>query len=202
MLIRRSLIVLLFVLTALLIGCKGEEKEPEMNESTLDREKEVTDVLKGADEDILEIEMIDTAGVDVGIATFEEKEDGVHITLQAHHLQPGLHGFHIHEKGVCETPDFTSAGGHFNPFNKKHGFDHPDGPHAGDLQNIRVNEDGTVEVTVVNNLVTLKQGEENSLFSKDGTSLIIHERADDYKSQPAGDAGDRVVCGVIYEGDE
>jgi|SRR5690625_4827577 len=196
------LIMLFMVLSIFLIGCNGKEKEPELHQTMENSVEEVTEVTKDTDEEqVLEIEMIDTAGVDVGIATITEKSDGVHITVVAHHLQPGLHGFHIHEKGACETPDFTSAGGHFNPFHKKHGFDHPNGPHAGDLQNIRVNDDGTIETTVVNHLVTLKKGEKNSLFSDEGTTLIIHERADDYVSQPAGDAGDRIVCGVIYSGE-
>lgn len=196
------LIMLFMAISLFLISCKGKEKEPELHQSMENGVEEITEVTKDTDEHrVLEIELIDTAGVDVGIAKITEKSDGVHITLTAHHLQPGLHGFHIHEKGVCETPDFTSAGGHFNPFKKEHGFDNPKGPHAGDLQNIRVNDDGTVETTVVNNLVTLKKGEKNSLFSDTGTTLIIHEREDDYVSQPAGDAGDRIVCGVIYSGD-
>lgn len=200
----RRLIMLFSFFPLLLLGCKGNENEPEMNQmGEHHSQAEVAEVAKETDDrSKLEIELIDTAGVDVGIATLTENKDGVHITLEAHHLQPGLHGFHIHEKGVCDPPDFTSAGGHFNPYNKLHGFDNPDGPHAGDLKNIRVNEDGTIETTVVNNRVTLKKGVENSLYSKDGTTLIIHERADDYVSQPAGDAGDRIVCGVIYSGEK
>src|SRR5699024_6073630 len=124
---------------------------------------------------------------------------GVHIALDAHHLKPGVHGYHIHEHGLCEPPTFESAGGHFNPTNKQHGFDHPEGPHAGDMENIEVKEDGTVKVTVVNKDVTLKKNEANSLFQKEGTSLMIHAKPDDYVSQPAGDAGDRIVCGVISQ---
>src|SRR5699024_2015253 len=145
----------------------------------------------------LEVELINTDGVGVGLATLKEKGDGVHIEVDAHHLEPGLHGFHIHERGLCEAPTFESAGGHFNPTNKKHGFDNPEGPHAGDIVNIEVKEDGTVKANFVNDMVTLKEGVANSLLGKEGSSLMIHADPDDYVSQPAGNAGDRIVCGVI-----
>ncbi|SDQ10981.1 superoxide dismutase family protein [Virgibacillus salinus] len=135
----------------------------------------------------------------VGTATIRQVHDGTNITLDASNLPPGTHGFHIHEKGVCETPDFESAGGHFNPTNAKHGFEHPKGPHAGDLPNIVVKEDGTVRTEGIADMVTLIKGKKNSLLGNEGTALIIHAEADDYKSQPSGNAGDRIACGVIGE---
>lgn len=135
----------------------------------------------------------------VGTATIRQVHGGTNITLDASNLPPGTHGFHIHEKGVCEAPDFKSAGEHFNPTNAKHGFEHPEGPHAGDLPNIVVNEDGTVRAEGTADMVTLIKGKKNSLLGNDGTALIIHEKADDYKSQPSGNAGDRIACGVIGE---
>lgn len=187
-------VVLLFVFVV--TGCKDKIDEPEMKEEALPSEEWEEEAVH-AEGESLEIELINEDDVGVGIATLTESEEGVVIELDAHHLQPGLHGFHIHEKGVCEAPTFESAGGHFNPTNKKHGFDHAEGPHAGDLENIEVKEDGIVQVTVVNDRVTLKEGVSHSLRSEAGTSLVIHEAKDDYVSQPAGEAGRRIVCGVI-----
>src|SRR5699024_2249947 len=102
-----------------------------------------------------------------------------------------------HEKGSCEAPTFESAGGHFNPDDKKHGFDHPDGPHAGDIEKLEVMEDGTVDATFLNDRVTLEKDQANSLFYEEATALVIHAEPDDYYSQPAGDSGNRIACGVI-----
>lgn len=192
----KKLVYLLILTSILLVGCnqKINEPEAEMNEGDRDelQEQEVHGEMKQ-----LEVELINTDGVGVGVATLKEKSEGVQIELDAHHLEPGLHGFHIHERGLCEAPTFESAGGHFNPTNKQHGFDNPDGPHAGDMLNIEVKEDGTVTANLVNEMVTLKEGVAHSLIGKEGSSLMIHADPDDYVSQPAGNAGDRIVCGVI-----
>jgi len=184
------------------LGCQDRPEEPEMNEESQQDENAIeVDKEEKETKEPLEIELIDQEGIQVGIASLTEEADGVHISVEAHHLPEGLHGFHIHEKGICETPDFESAGGHFNPDGKNHGFDDPEGPHAGDMVNLEVHADGTVEQIFINDRVTLEKGEPHSLFSKDGTTLMIHADADDYESQPAGDAGERVVCGVISEGE-
>jgi len=182
-----------------LMACQSEpkmevEESDEVTEEAIETRAEAKESIK--------VSLINNEGVDIGMATLEEGEQGVEIAIEGHHFSPGVHGFHIHEKGICEAPSFESAGGHFNPDNKQHGFDNPEGPHAGDIENLEVNEDGTVEASFINDRVTLEKGKEHSLLSKEGTSLMIHEDPDDYISQPAGDAGERVVCGVIFHGEE
>ncbi len=141
--------------------------------------------------------LINTDGEKIGQADFRETKDGVQISLQASGLRPGMHAIHIHEKGMCLRPDFKSAEGHFNPFGKAHGFDNKKGSHAGDLPNIEVQPDGTVKTRLLAAHVTLQSGKINSLLTKTGTALVIHDKPDDYYTDPAGDAGSRVACGVI-----
>lgn len=200
---KHQLFFIFIFVVILAVGCQDRQKEPEMNEeSQVENEAIEVDKEENEDEESLEVELIDQEGINIGTATLKEETDGVHILVEAHHLPEGLHGFHIHEKGSCETPDFKSAGGHFNPDGKNHGFDDPEGAHAGDMVNLEVHADGTVEHTVINDEVTLKKGVPNSLFSEEGTTLMIHSDLDDYVSQPAGDAGERIVCGVISKGEK
>jgi Cu-Zn family superoxide dismutase len=138
----------------------------------------------------------DAQGKVVGNATLGQVNGGVRITLRVNGLKPGEHGFHIHTVGKCEPPEFMSAGGHFNPYGKKHGLDNPDGPHAGDVPNLKVQADGTGSLDTTDMLVTLKDGA-NSLFQSGGTSMVVHVGPDDEKTDPAGNSGARVACGVI-----
>lgn len=135
-------------------------------------------------------------GAEVGTVTFTETPAGVLIQADLTGLPPGVHGFHLHETGSCE-PDFGAAGGHYNPTAAEHGFLVVGGPHAGDMPNIHVPESGVLGIEVLNANVSLEEGVPETLFDEDGTSLMIHADADDYKSPPSGDAGARNACGVV-----
>jgi len=137
----------------------------------------------------------DASGKEVGAATFTVTPSGVLISLDLTAVPPGEHGFHVHTIGKCEPPDFKSAGPHFNPDQTKHGFMTPEGPHAGDLPNLHVPADGKLQVEVLEPNVTLSG--EAPLLDADGSALVIHAGADDYKTDPAGNSGNRIACGVI-----
>ena len=141
-------------------------------------------------------ELVNSQGQKVGHAVLTEEPDGVKISLQVSQLPAGPHAFHIHAVGQCEAPDFKSAGSHFNPYGKKHGMKNPEGPHAGDLPNLEVGPDGTGKLEVVTRGITLGEGE-NSLFHSGGTSIVIHAGPDDEMTDPAGNSGARIACGVV-----
>lgn len=141
-------------------------------------------------------DLVNAEGKTVGAAIFVPMDGGVHITATLSNLTPGTHALHIHAVGKCDAPDFKSAGPHFNPENKQHGTDNPMGAHAGDLPSFDAAKDGTAHLSVMASHVTLGAGE-NSLFHPGGTALVIHEKADDNKTDPAGNAGARIGCGVI-----
>ncbi len=143
--------------------------------------------------------LVNAQGQKVGEATLTETPQGVKIALKVQNLPPGVHAFHIHEKGMCTGPDFTSAGGHFNPFGKQHGMKNPMGHHAGDLPNLTVGADGQGSIEFTDAEVTLKEGVKNSLFQPGGTSLVIHANPDDEMTDPAGNAGARLACGAIIK---
>jgi Cu-Zn family superoxide dismutase len=144
-------------------------------------------------------ELKDRDGKSVGMATLRDAPDGVIVQVQVKGLTPGLHAVHVHAVGKCEGPAFTSAGGHFNPAQKKHGLKSAEGPHAGDMPNMYVAKDGTGQFEVLNDNITLKPGD-RSLFDADGSALVIHASPDDDVTDPTGNAGDRAACGVIIRG--
>ena len=137
----------------------------------------------------------DANGKEVGRATLTSTPSGALLSLTLTAVPPGVHALHIHAVGKCEPPDFKSAGPHFNPDQTKHGIMNPEGPHAGDLPNLHVPADGKLEVEFLNPVVTLSQ--EAALLDEDGSAIVIHASADDYTTDPAGNAGDRIACGVI-----
>lgn len=139
-------------------------------------------------------DMRDAAGHDLGTLTLSESGGGIMLMGSLRGLPPGDHGVHLHMTGTCEAP-FASAGGHWNPTSKQHGSSNPAGAHLGDLQNITVASDSTASVHLTTPGGTLKG--ENMLLDADGAAVVIHAKADDYKTDPSGNSGDRIACGVV-----
>lgn len=141
-------------------------------------------------------DIVDAQGQGRGKATLIQHPDGIHVEVNAVGLPAGVHAVHIHTTGTCTGPDFTSAGGHWNPGKMQHGHDNPAGAHMGDMPNMTVGADGTGTLKTVMKGAMLKGGGE-PLFDADGAAIVVHAAADDYKTDPTGNAGGRLGCGVI-----
>ncbi|MGP4061430.1 superoxide dismutase family protein [Halobacillus sp. H74] len=164
--------VSLSILLLLIVGCSGGERSP------------------------LETSVYNSENDKIGTAVFTEQPEGVQVKLKIEGLEPGMHGVHIHEFPKCEAPDFKSAGNHFNPLAKEHGLMNSKGAHAGDMPNVEADASGMIDTELMLPEAKLKE-DQMSLLRKEGTSIVIHSGPDDGMSQPSGDSGDRVACGII-----
>ncbi|KZZ84211.1 superoxide dismutase family protein [Bacillus sp. SJS] len=177
---------ILLLMAISLYGCSNgmsERHHPEAKGLETAAEKTVKEI---------KVSLITSKGEPAGKAVISETIKGVNVHLEGVNLPPGKRAIHIHETGSCKKPDFSSAGGHLNPFTKKHGFLNPHGPHAGDIPNITIGSDGKITADVTAPLAEFSQ-----LLDEDGSALVIHEKEDDYKTDPAGNAGARIACGVV-----
>jgi Cu-Zn family superoxide dismutase len=149
-------------------------------------------------DNVATVALTNANGQPVGTAKLDQLNSGVRVILEMRGMPPGAHGVHIHEAGKCDPPAFTSAGGHFNPSGKQHGALNPQGSHAGDLPNITIGSDGTGRLESMSEAISIGSGP-MSLFDADGSALVVHAGPDDFKTDPAGNSGARIACGVIVK---
>lgn len=186
--LRNMALLVMPMLLMMLWGCEDQDlpvSGSAMKEPSLSTQQPITR------------DIINEKGTKIGTAKITQLAKGVQFDVIATGLKPGLHGIHIHETGKCEGPDFKSAGAHFNPTTKEHGFDNVNGEHAGDFPNLVAGSNGKAEAQFVLTTVTLQKGVSNSLLKDGGTALVIHEDLDDMHTNPAGNSGNRIGCAVI-----
>jgi superoxide dismutase, Cu-Zn family len=194
----------LLALAGSLIGCPDSDREPPrtvvmLAEEQHDPQGEEPAAQQGKEATPrAQARLLDREGKAVGRATLVAVPEGVELRLSGRNLPPGPRAFHVHERGVCDPADaFKSAGKHFSPHDREHGLANPEGPHAGDMPDLEVQADGTVDFRYVLPGVSLRPAGEDSLIAGDGTALVIHAGPDDDVTDPDGAAGDRIACGVI-----
>ena len=187
---------LIFVTAVMaLTACDGADNASDINADSV-----LTDEASAPSLMIQQFSVMNSAGNEIGTATIaDEAEGGVSIQLDITAIPEGSHAIHFHETGACDTPDFKSAGGHYNPVAANHGFQSTaPNPHAGDMRNFDAPASGVVSTDIDNERVTLSPRDGLApLFDENGTALIIHASADDYKTQPTGAAGSRIACAII-----
>jgi Cu-Zn family superoxide dismutase len=144
-------------------------------------------------------ELKNAQGESVGSAVLRQEDGRVRIVVQAGGLTPGRHGVHVHAVGQCEAPSFQSAGDHFNPLGKKHGLENSEGAHGGDLPDLEADASGRTEYVAVTDRITLATGS-TSIFDTDGSTVVIHEKPDDQRTDPSGNSGERLLCGLLVSG--
>jgi Cu-Zn family superoxide dismutase len=146
---------------------------------------------------VVKVRMQTADGKDAGTVTIKSSGNGVMLRLNLKNLPPGQHALHFHQNAVCDAPGFKGAGGHFNPEGKKHGLNNPEGHHAGDMPNFTVAANGRSGLVTVSNMEVDFGEDARSLFANGGTSLVIHAKADDEVTDPSGNSGDRIACGIV-----
>ena len=186
--------ILLLPCTVTLVACQPGRPEAGANGDRA----EAVDTLTAARSGSTTAPMRDRDGKDLGTLTLTDADQGISVAGRVTGLPPGEHGIHLHTVGRCDPPGFDSAGDHWNPTNRKHGTGSAGGPHLGDLPNLTVGQDRSVAVQSTTPGGTLRG--ENALLDNDGAAVVVHAKRDDYKSQPSGDSGDRVACGVVTAG--
>lgn len=184
-------------LVGLLLASCGGERAPAAGDggAAATDSPGAVDTARGAGAAEASAPMRDPSGRDLGTLTLADGAQGITVRGSLTGLPPGEHGFHLHATGRCDAPSFESAGGHWNPTDSQHGTQAQGGPHLGDMPNITVGEDSSVTVDATTPGGTLRG--ENALLDADGAAVMVHAKPDDYRSQPSGDAGDRIACGIV-----
>jgi superoxide dismutase, Cu-Zn family len=194
---RSSLAVTLIAWSVGLLACSGGGERRSAERSGDQAVTPDTPAAAAVDSGVA-LAMRDAKGKELGTLRLTDAGQGISVAGRLTGLPPEEHGIHLHTTGKCEPPKFTSAGDHWNPTNRQHGTMNPQGPHLGDLPNFTVTQDGSATIEAATTGGSLRGS--NALLDSDGAAVVVHARRDDYKSQPAGNAGDRIACGVVGSG--